>query len=362
MVTMKDIAAATGVSVATVSHAFNRPDRLSAAKRREILDTAESLGYSGPHALASSLRTGSVGAIGFVMSDRLSYAVEDPGSLLLLQGIARATEQADTVLSVFPLGGPGSGRPTEADHDRALAVLQRGVVDGFVAFNLPDDHRAIRAVISRGSPFVIVDAPRVTSIGWVGIDERAAAKAAADHLVALGHRNIGVVVDRLAPDGVSGVVSEARLASACELVPRERLAGYSAAVDAAGLGHLTIVEAGGFSPAAARGAAATLLSVNPDVTGILAASDVMALGVMDVLTEHRLPVPDTVSVVGFDDIPSAAERGLTTVHQPLLEKGRLAATMLLEVIAGRAPESVTLPWTLVERATTASPRSAGTRT
>ena len=358
MVTMKDIAAATGVSVATVSNAFNRPDRLSEAKRREILDIASSLGYSGPSPLASSLRTGSVGAIGFVMSDHLSYAVEDPGSLLLLQGIAQATELADTVLSVFPLGGPDAGWLTDVGHDRALATLHRGVVDGFVAFNLPDDHRAIQAVISRGSPCVFVDAPRVPSIGWVGIDERAAAKAAAAHLVTLGHRDIGVIVDRLVPDGVAGLASGARLANAQDMVARERLRGYAEAVEAAGIAFedLPVVEAGGFSTSAARAAAETLLSVRPDVTAILATSDVMAFGVLDVLRKHGIPVPRRVSVVGFDDIPASVDRGLTTVQQPIREKGRCAATMLLDAIAGRPTESVTLPWTLVERDTTAEPR------
>jgi DNA-binding LacI/PurR family transcriptional regulator len=142
------------------------------------------------------------------------------------------------------------------------------------------------------------------------------------------------------------------------MVARERLRGYAEAVEAAGIAFedLPVVEAGGFSTSAARAAAETLLSVRPDVTAILATSDVMAFGVLDVLRKHGIPVPRRVSVVGFDDIPASVDRGLTTVQQPIREKGRCAATMLLDAIAGRPTESVTLPWTLVERDTTAEPR------
>lgn len=359
MAIMKDIAAAAGVSVATVSNAFNRPDRLSPDTLQQVLEVARTLGYGGPHAVASSLRTGSVGAIGVVLSDGLSYAVQDPGSLLLLQGIARATDTASTVLSVFPIGGPDPVEPSGAD--RALSMLQRGVVDGFVVFNLPDDHRAIRAVASRGAPFVTVDAPRLHSVAWIGIDERAAAKAAAEHLLELGHRDIGIVVDRLSPDGVRGPVGWPRVANARDLVGRERVRGYVEALGARDvpLADVPVVEAGGFSPDAAHEAARALLSIRPGLTAVLASTDVLALGVLDVLREGGLVVPDHMSVVGFDDIPSADGHGLTTIRQPLEEKGRCAAEMLLEQTAGRPVESLTLPWSLVVRGTTAAPRRSG---
>ncbi len=355
MVTMKDIAVATGVSVATVSNAFNHPDRLSAAKRAEIFAAAKGLGYSGPHPGASSLRTGSVGAIGLMITDWLSYAVEDPASTLLLQGIAHVSQMADTVLSLIPFGAGATGRRhADQERERALAVLKRSVVDGFIAFNLPDDHPAVHAIVERGSPLVTVDAPRINGVGWVGIDERAAASAAAQHLIGLGHRRIGIVADRLSPDGASGMVSASRLARARDLVTRERLAGYSDALASAGmtLADVPVVEAGGYATDHAIRAARTLLSASPDLTAVLAVSDVMAFGALDVCGEQGV----SVSVVGFDDVPSAAPRGLTTVRQPLMEKGRWAAEMLLSAINGTAAGALSLPWELQVRGSTSAPR------
>ncbi|WP_051499184.1 substrate-binding domain-containing protein [Nocardia sp. BMG51109] len=358
VLTMKEIAAATGVSVATVSNAFNHPERLSKSKRAEILAAAESLGYGGPHPGASSLRTGTVGSIGFMITDWLSYAVDDPASTLLLQGIAHSSQTADTVLALLPLGG-AAGRGGRSESERARSILQRAVVDGFIAFNLPDEHPAVGSVRQRGAPLVIVDAPKIQGVGWVGIDERAAAGAAAEHLLAQGHRRIGVLVDRLSPDGYVGAVSEARVSRGRDLVARERLRGYADAFADRGLpiAEVPIVEAGGYSSTHARRAAEILLSHESAVSAVLAISDVMAVGVLDICAERGIGVPTALSVVGFDDIPAAEHRGLTTVHQPLMDKGQWAAEMLFAAINGAPTGHLGLPWNLTIRETTGPPHS-----
>jgi DNA-binding LacI/PurR family transcriptional regulator len=354
---MKEIAAATGVSVATVSNAFNHPERLSKSKRDEIFTVAASLGYGGPHPGASSLRTGMVGAIGFMITDWLSYAVEDPASTLLLQGIAHTSQMTETVLTLLPLGGSAGDDVTEQERERAHSVLKHAVVDGFIAFNLPDDHPAIHIALARGAPLVIVDAPKMEGVGWVGIDERAAAHAAADHLLAQGHRRIGVLVDRLSPDGHTGHVSAARLARARDLVARERLRGYADALDSHGfsMSDALIVEAGGYSARHARGGAETLADRDSSLTAVLATSDVMALGLLDTFAERNILVPEAVSVVGFDDVPAAEERRLTTVHQPLMDKGKWAAEMLFAALNGAPAGQLSLPWRLEVRRSTAPP-------
>jgi DNA-binding LacI/PurR family transcriptional regulator len=355
---MKQIAAATGVSMATVSNAFNHPERLSASKRDEIFSVAASLGYTGPHPGASSLRTGMVGAIGFMITDWLSYAVEDPASTLLLQGIAHTSQMAETVLTLLPFGGSAADNSTEHETERARAVLKRAVVDGFIAFNLPDDHPAVNIALARQAPLVIVDAPKVDGVGWVGIDERAAAHAAADDLLTQGHRRIGVLVDRLSPDGHTGHVSAARLSRARDRVARERLLGYADALESHGvsMSATPILEAGGYSAAHARRGAELLADREPALTAVLATSDVMALGLLDAFAERNILIPDAVSVVGFDDIPAAEERRLTTVHQPLLDKGKWAAEMLFAALDGAPAGQLSLPWRLEARRTTAPPR------
>ncbi len=357
MVTMKDIAAATGVSVSTVSNAFNRPHRLSAAKRDEIFAVAASLGYIGPHPGAASLRTGFVGAIGFMVTDWLSYAVEDPASTLLLQGIAHSSRMSDTVLSLLPLGSAVGVENPQREDDRARSILQRAIVDGFIAFNLPDDHPAVHSVRAQGAALITVDAPRISDVGWVGIDEHVAARTAAEHLLQLGHARIAVLVDRLSPDGYAGPVSAARLAGARDLVARERLRGYQQACMAAGISahSIPIIEAGGYAPSDARRAADTLLDSYPACTAVLATSDVMAAGVLMSLADRNIDVPSQMSVVGFDDIPSAARYGLTTIHQPLMDKGRWAADMLFAAIGGTPAGHLTLPWHLQIRNSSGPP-------
>src|SRR5262245_41478361 len=101
-VTLKSIAKAVGVSVSTVSNAYNHPDQLTAELRTKILETARTLGYGGPNPLARTLRRGRVGALGIIFDDPLSYAFTDPAAVLTLQGVAGACEQAGAGLVLIP--------------------------------------------------------------------------------------------------------------------------------------------------------------------------------------------------------------------------------------------------------------------
>src|SRR5690349_21501098 len=102
---MKDVAAAAGVSTASVSNAYNRPEKLSDSQRAHVLKVARGLGYSGPHPGASSLRTGNVGALGLLITDWLNYAFEDPATIQLMRGIAHVSQMADVALTLLPAGG-----------------------------------------------------------------------------------------------------------------------------------------------------------------------------------------------------------------------------------------------------------------
>lgn len=90
MVTMRDVARAAGVSQAAVSYAFSRPEKLSAAQRERVLQIAEELGYTGPHSVGRTLRTGQVGALGLMVTDSLPYAFDDPATAALLRGSPRS--------------------------------------------------------------------------------------------------------------------------------------------------------------------------------------------------------------------------------------------------------------------------------
>jgi DNA-binding LacI/PurR family transcriptional regulator len=343
-VTLATVAEALGVSRTTVSNAYSRPDQLSPELRRRVLETARKLGYHGPDPLGRMLRRGTTGALGVIFDEPLQYAFSDPAAILFLQGIAAASERVGASVLVIPRSTAITGH----------GVIRNALVDGFVVECDAVGDERIAVLEERGLPFVMVDAPVHPAAPWVGIDDCGAARAAAEHLLALGHREIGVVSLPLAPDGFQGRAGLARQESARYGVSRDRLAGYRDALEAAGIewGGVAVEERwpNGFDSGARSGAA--LLDRADRPTAILAMSDELALGVLHATGERGIEVPRELSIVGFDDTPSAgrAQPPLTTVRQPLEEKGAVAARLLLE--SSPAETRVELPAELVVRAST----------
>jgi len=299
-VTLKTIADTVGVSRTTVSNAYNRPDQLAPELRDRILGTARALGYAGPDPAARRLRSGRRDAVGLLLTWGLSYAFADPSAALLLQGLARATETAGLAMLVVPERGTG---------------VQDAVVDAFCLCSMAADHPCVAAAQERGLPLVVIDEPRLDGHAFVGTDDRAGARLAAEHLLALGHRRFALLA----------------LGS-----QRERLAGYRDALGAAGAGWEEVTR---FEAAAV-----------PRPTAVIAATDLLALGVLEAAREAGLRVPEDLSVIGFDDVPAAAWARLTTVRQPLVEKGEIAGRLLSEGAAGE----VIVPVELVVRGSTAA--------
>jgi DNA-binding LacI/PurR family transcriptional regulator len=190
------------------------------------------------------------------------------------------------------------------------------MIDGVVVYSVADDDPLLALALARGIPAVVIDQPAGTGLPLVGIADEAAARAAADHLVALGHCRFAVVSFGLAPDGRSGPAGLARRRGTVYAVTRARLAGYAAALAAAGIDWAGVpVHESGSIRAAGHAAAERLLAADPPPTAILATSDVLAVGVLDAAAAAGVRVPRDLSVVGFDDVPAAAAAGLTTVHQ-----------------------------------------------
>ncbi|WP_166361551.1 LacI family DNA-binding transcriptional regulator [Pseudomonas akapageensis] len=356
-VSMKDVALAAGVSQPAVSYAYNRPAKLSEAQRKHILEVAAKLGYPGPNVMGRSLRSGKVGAIGLMMMDKLSVAFADPSAIAVLRGISEIGELENVALTLFPLNNKRLESAKEATNEGSLAL--RGLVDGLIISTLPDNHPAVLATLKQKLPFVIIDSPLVDGTFFVGIDDRGAARTQIQHLLDLGHRKIGIIIDRLNPDGYRGPINEQRFRTASERIVRERLTGYVEAAEAAGLGFddLCVIEAGGLDSTSGQTAAFTLLTSN-DVTAVVACSDVMAMACMKTADALQRPVPQTLSVIGFDDIPEAVQAGLTTIGQPMVEKAVFAAQMLTEQLNAPAgvhlePRQKIFPTRLIVRHSTA---------
>jgi len=342
-VTLQTIADALGVSRTTISNAYNRPDQLAPELREKVLETAKRLGYAGPDPAARRLRSGLRGAVGLMFSERLSYAFTDPAAIGLLQGLTEATEEKGYELLLLP-GMRGERREVVSVRD--------AVVGAFCLYCMPDGHPAVQAAFDRRLPVVIVDEPRLPGGFFVGIDDREGARQLAAYVAALGHERVAIVADRMVDDHGEGLAGPERIARADCKVSRERIDGYLAGLD--GVAPVPIYEALANFPECGERAASVLLELSPRPTAILCSTDVLALGVIDALRARGLDVPGDVSVTGFDDVPAAAPAGLTTIRQPLVDKGREAGRLLTEHGTER---EVILPTELVTRSSTGPPPS-----
>jgi DNA-binding LacI/PurR family transcriptional regulator len=343
--TLKDLGEELGVSPMTISNAFNRPDQLSDALRERILEHARERGYPGPDPLARGLRRGRAGAIGLVSDTSLAYAFDDPAASAVIAGVCAATEQAGLGLLLVPHGRP--------------APLSRAVIDGIVVYSVAKDDPLLTLALARRMPAVVVDQPVRTGLPTVGIDDEAAARAATEHVLALGHARFAVVSFGLGPDGRQGPADLQRRRNDAYAVSHARLGGYAGALEEAGIAwpQVPVYECAGSVREAGQAAAAHLLSSAPRPTAILTTSDVLALGVFDAAAAAGLRVPADLSVVGFDDIPAAADAGLTSVRQDHHAKGRLAAGLLLAALQGERPQPpAPLGHALVVRGSTGPPR------
>ncbi|HKW71656.1 MAG TPA: LacI family DNA-binding transcriptional regulator [Candidatus Dormibacteraeota bacterium] len=330
-VTIADVASAAGVSKTAVSFAFNNPERLGQATLERVLGVAHDLGYT-PHPAARALSMRRSGTIGVLIPQRLSTVFENPFVSELIQGLGELCEEHDlTLLLVPPLDGSLEG------------AIRQASVDGFISLGLSPDDRALGVLDRIGIPTVLVDSDASHDHPAVNVDDEGGARSAARHLLELGHEHLAIVVLPPARAQVNSAPTAAR-----------RLAGYQTAIRDAGVPEPHRVVAG-ISVAAGQRAFESFPRGKRRPTGVLAMSDMAAIGVVDAARAAGIRVPEDLSIVGFDDIPASAWTNppLTTVRQPIVDKGRLAARMLIQLMKGEAVESpAPLRTSLVVRSST----------
>jgi DNA-binding LacI/PurR family transcriptional regulator len=338
---LRDVAERAGVSVGSASQAFGRPELVSEQLRERVLAAAEALGYAGPDPAARRLRMGRTGVLGLLFAERLGYQFTDPAAPAFLRGVARGMRRAPLGLLLLP----------DSRYRREAArTVREAAVDGFIVYSAPRNDPRVEAALDRRLPVVTVDQPRDAPTPFVGIDDRAAARAAADHLRGLGHERVAVLSFIRALDPEGSLVLDMSV---------ERLAGYKEGLGEAWAEDLVRICRPNAAEPARRAALELLRQPNPP-TAMLAMSDVLAIGALQAAGELGVSVPAELSLVGFDDSPAAAVATppLTTVAQPHEEKGRLATERLLDAIEHRADsdERFTrdiLPTELVVRESTA---------
>ena len=319
------VAERLGVSTATVSNAFNRPGMVSATLRDRVLAEAARQGYTGPDPAARQLSRGRTDTLGLLFTGELSFAFGDPAAVGFVEGLAQSCQTAELNLLLIA---------ADAAHHRPAAV-GNAVVDGFVVYSVSPTDPHLRQILDRRLPTVVVDSPRdATGVDWVGSDDRAGGRSIGEYLTGLGHRRIGAIGAGPPESPIAGTADDT-WAAGPDGVHRERLLGLQDAVRAVGIDDLPVELRPTNTMAAGRQAAATLLDRRPDLTAVVALTDLTALGALDLARDRDVPVPGRLSVTGYDDIPRAAAAGLTTVSQPLVDKGRIAGELYLSHRAGR---------------------------
>lgn len=336
-VTLRDVAQALGVSVATVSNAYNRPDQLSNELRERVLAQAATLGFSGPDPLASSLRRGRTGVIGVVYDTPLNFAFMDPAAAVFLGSLAELIQNHGLSLLLLSCSN-------------GVDAIRTASVDGLIVYCGPNTYEMMSALTGRNVPTVLVNQHGDINAAHVDVADESGAHEAARHLQELGHKHIGVLSLEFGPERQGGPVTPQREARSTYHLAPARLAGYRSGADQ---GQLYVYEAEINTLQEAEQQTLDLLDAHPQVTALLCMSDAMAQGAMRAAQVLGRSIPEDLSIVGYDDVPISTTLNITSVWQPLDEKGQRVGQMMLSLLKGEEVEDVELPTRLVTRGTTA---------
>jgi LacI family transcriptional regulator len=325
-VTIRDVAARAGVSVATVSKVINSRYGVAAGTTARVQAVIEELGYQAS-LVAQSLRNHRTNVIGILVLDLEPFSTE------LLKGAADAIRGSGYELVIYSAGGHATDRM--GWERRYLSRLSGTLIDGAVLVT------PTVVDVNYGSPVVAIDPQAGQSdLPTVDSDSLRGGQLATAHLLELGHRRIAMLTGR--PD----------LESA-----QQREQGYRQALAAAGVEvDEDLVLVGDYDAAVSQRQARQLLTAPDPPTAVFAANDVSAIATIELAAELGLAVPGDLSVVGFDNIPESVlcSPPLTTVNQPVRQMGQRSIELLLQLIRGETVASthITLATDLVVRQST----------
>ncbi|WP_454882919.1 LacI family DNA-binding transcriptional regulator [Sphingomonas oryzagri] len=327
MTTIRDVAAAAGVSRATAARVLANPEMVAEATRARVMKSVEALGYTR-NSVAASLRTTRTGRIIVTVPD-----ISNPFFSRVIRGVEEAAQKAGYAVLL------GDTRNEREREEQYAEMLNRREADGmiFLGHRLPTvlarllERDGVRAPIVNGCEFT----PSL-GVSSAHIDNARAACQVMQTLYDMGHRDIALITG---PE-------ESPLT-------RDRLTGACKAAEDNGYGQALVVQTGDFSIESGRRAALELLVGDRRTTAIFCFSDEMAIGALTALRETGIACPGTISIVGFDDIQMAryVEPPLATVRQPMAEIGRKTVELLLDILHRRqtSPVSATLPHEFVAR-------------
>ena len=334
--TLKSVARALGVSTTTVSNAFSRPDQLSSALRQKILRESRALGYYGPDPIGRALRSRELREVGVVFHHDLSYALNDQQTVEFLRGVAIELDSHQLMMQIIPKMGRRMSLQAAFQTTADMMIVHTDIGPEFV----PE-------LQSANKPFVLVDVS-LPGLPCVGIRDRDGALLAMAHALSKKPQKVILLGFQMDPAEKEFLTRDPNPPFRHSVVA-DRAAGYLAAVRAArfSFDDLIWVEIDAHYPESTARHLAQIRQSDlqrGERVAIVAMSDRLALDALR--SARQWNDIELISVVGFDDIPAAAEAGLTTIRQNVFEKGRLAARVLLE-----GEPAVRLPVELVVRDT-----------
>jgi LacI family transcriptional regulator, galactose operon repressor len=312
-ITIQDVANAAGVSVSTVSRVLNDKDDTAPETYKRVKAVIAEMGYTSSLA-ARSMRSQKTNVIGLIMPD-----AGEPFPIEVMKGVNSAIAALDYDLLIYTCGD--NRKHFTADRERKfVSLLNSSITDGVVVITPAATHFSTSAPVVAVDPhYEITEYPSVISTNMEGATE------AMNYLIKLGHRRIGFI------SGRSDLMSADR-----------RLCGYRESLAQAGIPiDPDLIVQGDFTASAGLRCTRQLLNLPEPPTAIFAANDQSALGAYQAAREAGLSIPEDLSIIGFDNIPDAAQAkpGLTTVDQSIQEMGKFAIQMLVRLIEGEPLES-----------------------
>jgi LacI family transcriptional regulator len=334
--TLEDVARISGYSRSTVSRVINGDPNVNENTRRKILEVVQQLNFQ-PNLAARSLAAGHTRVLGLVIPRGVGIIFTDPFFPQLIQGVSSACTALDYSVMLWL---------AEPDYERRTArrILYNGLVDGVIVASQLMDDPIITSLEETSLPFILVGRhPSNTRVNYIDVDNRTASRDAVLHLLHLGRRRVATIT------GPRNMISGL-----------DRYLGYKDALTERGLAlKPELVAEGDFSDESGYLSMQTLFEAQPDA--VFAHSDIMAVGALRALHEAGKRVPEDVAVIGFDDLPIAAQSNppLTTVLQPTARVGILAAETLIDIIdhPETQPRRILLPTELVIRASCGAVRT-----
>jgi len=337
-ITIKDIAEKAGVSPTAVSFAFNYPERLPEDTVERILFIAKEMRYI-PNPVARSMISGHVGTLGVILPMPLHEIMLSPFLSEFLLGVSEVCDAEGLAIMIIP--------PSRKNFQEAI---NKAMVDGFISLGVDTNSPEMEIIEQRGIPFLTVDSEPIEGYPAINVDDEGGAYTGAKYILECGHRNITIV----------SMESETPMQYwKYPGVLKSRINGYLRALGEFSLGidgqFITLIESQNSMEGGQKAFDRIWNSTNHP-TAVITMSDLIAFGIISAAHKMNVMIPNELSILGFDDLQfsSMITPPLTTIHQPIYEKGKLAAEMLVNKINGIELQHIVLQTNLIIRESVSS--------